>query len=419
MTGVRPSSPPGRALALARVVLGRCDALAGCTEEPGVITRPFPSQAMTRAQDMVCGWMAEAGLDPQIDPIGNVIGRRRASHPDAPVLLIGSHLDSVRNAGRYDGVLGVLAAIATVEAVADADLPFRIDVIAFCDEEGLRFGSTFFGSLAVAGSLGEVHLGVTDADGITLAEALADAGYAPHRTADAAYDPARTLGYLELHIEQGPRLERERVPLGVVPAIAGQTKASVAFNGRAAHAGTTPMDARRDALAGAAEWALAVERHARNAAGLVATVGRIQAEPGAVNVVAGRATCTLDVRHEADAVRIAAVEALRSTAEDIARERGLRIEWDVLVDDATAPLDEELATLLERLTGAPRVVSGAGHDAAVLARFTRAALLFVRCPGGVSHHPDEAVAEKDVAVALDAMAGFVRALADPRAAAGA
>ena len=414
MAGARPSPPPGRARELARLVLDRCDALAGCTEEVGAITRPFPSQSMTRAQEMVGGWMADAGLSPQIDPVGNVIGRRRATIPGAPALLVGSHLDSVRNAGRYDGVLGVLAAIATAEAMADADLPFHLDVIAFCDEEGLRFGSTFFGSLAVAGRLDEAHLAVTDARGITLAEALADAGYAPLRTRDAAYDPSRTLGYLELHIEQGPRLERERVALGVVPAIAGQTKASLAFTGRAAHAGTTPMDARRDALMAAAEWALAVERYGRSAAGLVATVGRIQAEPGAVNVVAGRATCTLDVRHESDAVRDAAVRALRAAAEDIARERHLQIDWDVLVDDPTTPLDEELTMLLERITGAPRLVSGAGHDAAVLARFTRAALLFVRCAGGVSHHPDEAVAEDDVAVAIDAMIRFVRELADAR-----
>ena len=398
----------------ARRVLARCDVLAGCTETPGAITRGFPSGAMTRAQELLRGWMAEAGLETRVDPIGNVIGRRRAAADVAPVLLLGSHLDSVRDAGRYDGVLGVLAAVGVLEALGPERLPFHVDAIAFCDEEGLRFGSTYFGSRAVTGALQAHHLGVTDGEGVTLAEALQRAGYAPDRIEEARYDSARTLGFLELHIEQGPRLERLGVPLGVAPAIAGQTKATVTFTGRAGHAGTTPMDERRDALTGAAAWCLAVEEHAHHTPGLVATVGRLQAEPGAVNVVAGRASCALDVRHERDAARLAAVEALRSAAVDIARARGLNVEWELLVDAGTTPLDEGLAARLERIAGAPRLASGAGHDAAVMAAFTPTALLFVRSPGGVSHHPDEAVDEADVAAALEAMTALVMELAaDP------
>lgn len=401
--------------AAARRVLARCDALAACTVEPGRITRPFPSPAMSAAQDMVRGWMEAAGLSVRIDPVGNLIGRLASEGGDSPdggnVLLLGSHLDSVRDAGRYDGVLGVLAGLAVVEELSADQLPFHVDVVALCDEEGLRFGSTYFGSLALTGSFPDELLAVPDRDGITLAEALAAAGYAPDRIERAAYDPERTLGYLELHIEQGPRLDDLGRSLGIATAIAGQTKMSFRFDGRAAHAGTTPMELRRDALAGAAEWVVAVEGRALRTPGLVATVGSLRADPGALNVVAGSATCTLDLRHEHDAERIAAVADLQETARELSRRRGLELHADTLVDDASTPLDPGFAERLERLTGAPTMVSGAGHDASVMSAFTPSALLFVRSPGGVSHHPNETVSEADVAEGLRSMIGFVRDLA--------
>lgn len=391
-------------------VLDRCDAVAACTEEPGRITRPFPSNAMMRAQERLRGWMRDAGLQVRTDAIGNVIGRRPAATGDASVLLMGSHLDSVRDAGRYDGVLGVLAALSVAEAVAEP-LPFHLDVVAFCDEEGTRFGTTFFGSLALVGAFPESYLDLTDADGVRLREALARHGYRPDEIPSAAYDPQKTIGYLELHTEQGPVLEGLGAPLGLATAIAGQTKGAMRFEGRAAHAGTIPIDGRRDALAGAAEWTLAVEAQARRVPGLFATVGRIQAEPGAVNVVAGAATCSLDVRHAEDATRGAAVTSLLGSAREIARRRGLTAAWTAHVEEPARPLDAGLLDILRRRTDAPTLVSGAGHDAAVLSAFTPTALLFVRCPGGVSHHPDEAVRAADLTLALQAMDGFVRDLA--------
>lgn len=402
--------------ALADTVLARCEAMAACTEEPGAITRPFPSDAMRDAQGVLRGWMEGAGLRVRTDPVGNVVGRRPGPRDDAPVLLMGSHLDSVRNAGRYDGVLGILAGLAVVEALGPGPLPFHVDVIAFCDEEGVRFGATYFGSLAATGAFPERLLEVRDPEGVTLRDALARAGYEPERIPEAAYDPDRTLGYLELHIEQGPRLEDLRAPLGIATAIAGQTKALVRFRGRAAHAGTTPMHLRRDALAGAAAWIGKVERRAGRTPDLVATVGDVRAEPGALNVVAGEATCTLDVRHERNAERIAAVAELRAAASDLARQRGLDVEWDTRVDEPSRPLDPAWAERLRGLTEAPTMVSGAGHDAAILSTFAPSALLFVRSPGGVSHHPAEAVARSDVSAALRAMTAFVRSHAADAAA---
>lgn len=415
-----PESAAGR-------VLERCDVLARCTTEPGRITRLFPSQAMSDAQDILQGWMEAAGLAVRVDAVGNLIGRLASrgtgsgtlsgsiANADTPVLLMGSHLDSVRNAGRYDGVLGVLTALAVAEELSGRELPFHLDVVALCDEEGVRFGATYFGSLALSGAFPRELLELRDAAGITLHKALEQAGYDPGAIGGAAYDPERTLGYLELHIEQGPRLEELDRPLGIATAIAGQTKASVRFDGRAGHAGTTPMHLRRDALAGAAEWVVAVEARAQQTAGLVATVGELTPDPGALNVIAGSATCSLDLRHERDADRIAAVADLRNTARDIARRRGLNATVEIHVDEASTPLDRRFIGRLERLTGAPTMVSGAGHDASVMSRLTPSALLFVRSPGGVSHHPDEAVFERDVAEALRAMMSFALDLAGDHA----
>ena len=403
-------APDDRTLRLADDVIARCEAIAACTEEPGRITRPFPSRAMRDAQDLLRGWMRDAGLEVRTDAVGNVIGRRAAAAAHAPILLLGSHLDSVRDAGRYDGVLGVLAALA-VATLDGAPFPFHLDVIAFCDEEGLRFGATYFGSRAVTGTFPPELLDVRDAEGMSLREALERAGHRPDAIPSAAYDPAEVLGYLELHIEQGPRLERADAPLGIATAIAGQSKLAVTFEGHANHAGTTPMDARRDALVGAAEWVQEVEERATATPDLVATVGRIAAEPGAVNVVPGRVDATLDVRHEHDAERIAAVADLRAAAAEIARRRGLRVAFAVQEETASTPLDPGLGDRLQRTSGAPRFVSGAGHDAGVMSRFTPSGLLFVRSPGGLSHHPDEDVRREDLAAALEALVRVVRDLA--------
>jgi allantoate deiminase len=370
---------------------------------------------MARANDLVGRWMTEAGMAVDVDAAGNLVGHMRGSDPDAGTLLLGSHLDTVRDAGAFDGPLGVIAAIACVERLRaeDVSLPFAVDVLGFSDEEGLRFGSAYLGSGAVAGTLGPEALDVADADGVTVREALAAFGPAPD---GASRRGERLLGYVELHIEQGPVLEQRDAPVAVVTAIAGATRADVGFRGRAGHAGTVPMDLRADAACALAELVLAVEAAGRARPGLVATVGRVAVEPGAPNVIPGAAVASLDVRHADDAVRAAAVAALRERADAIGAARGVEARWDERLSTPAVAMDARLGELLAAAVadrGLPdvRLPSGAGHDAVALSALTRTAMLFVRCAGGVSHHPDESVDPADVAVALDVLDGFLRRLA--------
>jgi allantoate deiminase len=400
----------------ARTVLARCARLGECSEEPGLLVRRYATPALRAANDLVAGWMRDAGLRVHEDPAGNLIGRREAQQAGARALVLGSHLDSVRDAGRFDGPLGVLAGLAVVERLGERPLPFAVEVMAFADEEGTRYGTAFLGSSAVAGRWDPAWDALVDDDGVRLADALRAFGGDPARIAAAARDPAELLGYGELHIEQGPVLEARDAPLGVVTAITGQSNADVTFTGEAGHAGTVPMAARRDAFAAAAEWALAVESRARGAAGVVATVGSVAVGPGARNVVPGRALLSLDVRHGDDVVRRDVVAAMRAEAEEIAAARGVGVSWTSRGDTPAVPLD---AALGERLAGAvaatglpvERLPSGAGHDAAIMAGLTPAAMLFVRCRGGISHNPAESVEAADVAVALDALERFVVGLA--------
>jgi allantoate deiminase len=396
-------------------VVARCRELAAVSEEPGHLTRRFATPAMARANALVGEWMAAAGLEVRVDAAGNLVGHLAGSDPGAGTLLLGSHLDTVRDAGGFDGPLGVLTAVACVERLrADGiALPFAIDVLGFSDEEGLRYGTAYLGSRAVAGTFDPALLELRDGDGVTLADALRAFGGAPDEVASAARAGERLLGYLEVHIEQGPVLEERDVPVGVVTAIAGATRAELEFSGRAGHAGTVPMDLRRDAACAAAEWVLVVEAAARREPGLVATVGRLEARPGAPNVVPGAAVASLDVRHADDGVRAAAVAALRAQAERIGAARGVAVAWREVMSApavaADAALGEALAAAIDA-RGLPvvRLPSGAGHDGVALSALTGVAMLFVRCAGGISHHPDESVDEGDVAVALDVLCDVVR-----------
>jgi allantoate deiminase len=341
------------------------------------------------------------------DAAGNLIGRREGGEQ---TLLLGSHLDTVIDAGRYDGPLGVLAAISVVERLPD--LPFAVEVVGFADEEGVRYPTSFLGASALAGRFPPGWLGLADRDGVTLGDALRGFGGDPARIGSAARAPGDLLGYCELHIEQGAVLERRGAAVGVVTTISGQTHAELTFRGEAGHAGTVPMTARRDALAAAAEWMLAAEAVTRRRPGLVSTVGRIAVEPGARNVIPGEAWLTLDVRHTSDAVRRQAVADLRAEAEQVCAGREVALQWDARGETAAVPTSPDLT---ERLTDAVAATglhveslpSGAGHDAVVLASLTPIAMLFVRCERGVSHNPAEAVAEADVAVALDVLERFV------------
>jgi allantoate deiminase len=357
--------------------------------------------------------MRAAGLSVRVDAAGNLIGRREGPAPGAATLVLGSHLDTVHDAGAFDGPLGVLVAIAALEQLRT--LPYAVEVVAFSDEEGVRFGTAYLGSRSFAGTFPRELLTLTDASGVTMAQALEAFGGDPDGLSGAARTGEPLLGYVEVHIEQGPVLEERGVPLGVVSAIAGATRAEARFSGRAGHAGTVPMAIRRDALTGAAQWALAVEATGRATPGLVATVGRLQVEPGAPNVVAGSARATLDVRHADDDVREHAVAELRRSAEAIAAARGLKLAWTTHLENPAVQVDERLTGLLAdavQTAGYPlvRLPSGAGHDAVALADLTGIAMLFVRCAGGLSHHPDESVERDDVEAAIEVLVALLERL---------
>jgi allantoate deiminase len=353
----------------------------------------------------LAGWMEPLGADVQVDAAGNFRGVFPAAQPNAPRLLIGSHLDTVPNAGAYDGVLGVVLAIALLEELRGRRLPFGIEVVAFSEEEGVRFGTPFIGSRALVGRLDPELLDTRDAQGISVQEAIESFGLNPEKLPQAELE-SNMLGYLEFHIEQGPVLEKLNLPLALVEAIAGQSRLEFTFLGRANHAGTTPMHLRCDALAGAAEWIGTVERVAQGVPGLVATVGKIESKPGATNVIAGEAWLTLDVRHSSDEIRTRVVVDLIRQAEGIAARRGLSVQERTLLSQRAVAMDSFLNGEIEQAilkTGCEphRMVSGAGHDAMIMVERVPAAMIFLRTPGGISHDPAESVACKDVEKAIE------------------
>ena len=388
----------------AREVVQCCRLLAEYSEEPGCTTRTFLSPPMRAVHAHLRAWMERSGMTVRLDDAGNLRGVYAGSSPNSTRLFIGSHLDTVSHAGAFDGVLGVVLAVALVDLLDRQPLPFAIEVVGFSEEEGVRFGIPFIGSRALVGSADEELLGRLDAHGRSLADAIRDYGLDPSNIARARVD-ADAIGYVEFHIEQGPVLDALGVPLAVVDAIAGLSRLTMTFTGSANHAGTTPMRARRDALAGAAEWIGRVESLARDTRGLVATVGRITAMPGAANVIVGRCEVSLDVRHRDDAARVAAVATLLDEARRIASRRGLDVDWDTMLDQSSVAMNPALVATLERAVharGLPvhHTASGAGHDAMIMAARMPAAMLFLRSPGGISHHPDETVLEEDVTAAL-------------------
>ncbi|HEV2444333.1 MAG TPA: allantoate amidohydrolase [Candidatus Sulfopaludibacter sp.] len=384
-------------------IIRRCRALAECTEEPGFTTRTFLSPPMRDVHAHVRTWMEAAGMSVRVDSAGNIRGVHPAASANAPHFFLGSHLDTVPRAGAFDGILGVVMAVALVEWLGGRRLPFAIEVIGFSEEDGVRFGVPFIGSRALVGDLDAALLD-------RISDAIRDFGLDPARIADAAAGPD-AVGYLEFHIEQGVLLERLGLPLGVVEAIAGQSRLEVTFHGEANHA-ATPLPFRRDALAAAAEWIVAVEREAGANVGMVATVGCLECTPGSVNAIAGEARASLDVRHRDDAVRHRAVEYLVQSAQEIAQRRRLTVSWVHLLDRAAVQMDPGLTNALERaLAGrgykVRRTISGAGHDAMIVAARMPAAMLFLRSPGGVSHQPNEAVLPEDIAAALEVGVKFL------------
>lgn len=403
--------------ALAAKVINHCRTLARFSEEPGVTTRTFLSPPMREVHAALLSWMTALGMTARIDAAGNLRGTyaAAANAPSPPTLFVGSHLDTVPNAGPFDGVLGVVIGIALIESLDGTRFPFAIEVAGFSEEEGVRFGTPFIGSRALAGTLGDDVLQQRDANGSSVVDAIGAFGLRVGELTSARAQPP-FAGYLEFHIEQGPVLDSLNAPLGVVHAIVGQTRAEVVFTGASGHAGTTPMSQRRDALAAAAEWISIVEREGRETPDLVATVGRVAVEPGAGNVIPGRCTTALDVRHADDGVRRAAADRIAAAAREIAAARGVEASWLPRLDQPAVAMDGALIAALERAVGragAPvhTLASGAGHDAMVMAPLMPAAMLFLRSPGGLSHHPDESVNEADVGIALQAGRHFLDELA--------
>jgi allantoate deiminase len=399
----------------------RIDALAAMTDVPPGLTRVFGSPAMKRAHELVLRWMSDAGMKVRRDDIGNLIGRYEGAETalESPqTFLLGSHLDTVRQAGKFDGPLGVLVAIACVQHLHNRQirLPFAVEVVGFADEEGVRFQSTYLGSRALAGTFSPNDLARTDDQGISLGDAIRRFGGDPEKVGRHAGNPVAYLGYAEVHIEQGPVLEEKGLAVATVTAISGQTRVRVEFTGLAAHAGTVPMDLRKDALCAAAEFVLKTESFARSTPGLVATVGQLKVEPGAGNVIPGKCILSFDARHSDDVARVRACAELRHHAEGIAGRRSAQLHWEVVHEASAVACDGELSQLLDAaITSLQKksfsLPSGAGHDAAAISAVCPVAMLFVRCRGGISHHPDESVLESDVGAAIEVMNDFLRRVA--------
>jgi len=395
-------------------IMQRCEALVRHSELPGGLTRVFLSREYRAAAEEVLGWMRAAGMHAQLDAIGNVAGRYEGERPGAPCLMLGSHLDTVRDAGRYDGMLGVISAIECVAALAanGKRLPFAIEVIGFGDEEGVRFGTSMFGSRGVSGTLDAAVLDTRDAQGASIAEALRQFGLDGSRFAGVARQKSDVLAYAELHIEQGPVLEADGLAVGVVSAINGFSRLRATLRGEAGHAGTVPMHLRRDALAAAAECVLAIERIARSDPALVGTVGRIEAKPGAINVIPGEVQFTIDFRAPQDALRQQAVRSAIDAVQEVARQRRLNATIERIQELGVTPCAPWLIEQLERAVAAQgmrvrRLPSGAGHDGQAIQAIADVAMLFVRCKGGVSHNPAEAITEADAGVGARTLLTFI------------
>ena len=395
-------------------MIAHCRKIALMSEEVGRTTRTFLSPPMHEVHSYFREWMESLGMHVTVDAAGNLRGVYSCGRNASPRLVIGSHLDTVPDAGAFDGVLGVVIGVGLIESLRGGKLGIDIEVIGFSEEEGVRFGTPFIGSRAVVRQLDENMLAITDSNGVSIAEAIRAFGLDPSKLPYAALHPA-TIGYLEFHIEQGPVLDSVGLPLGIVAGIAGQSRFLVTFIGKSNHAGTTPMHLRHDALAASAEWIVLVEVTAHSTDGLVATVGRIHANPGVGNVIPGRVEASLDVRHPSDPIRLAAVASLRKEAEEIALRRGLTVEWTEQLAQPTVLLDRTMSLKLKHAAEAagfptPRLFSGAGHDAMVIAPHIPSGMLFLRSPGGISHHPDESVLEADVEAVMRTGLQFIASL---------
>jgi allantoate deiminase/N-carbamoyl-L-amino-acid hydrolase len=415
---IRLNALLGAEPALGALVMDWAEQLGAVSDDASSLTCAYMTPAHRRTAALIAGWMEDAGMTVHVDAVGNVVGRYAAAGAGARTLVTGSHYDTVRNGGKYDGRLGVLLPVALVRQLhaRGERLSCDLEVIAFSEEEGVRFRSTFLGSSAVAGSFDAALLDALDADGVTLRAALEAAGHDPAAIPAIARDPASLLGFVEVHIEQGPVLLERGLPLGVVSAIAGSSRYVVELSGVAGHAGTTPMAMRRDAAAAAAEIVLLVERRCSGNGSLVGTVGQLEVPGGSVNVIPGSCRLSLDIRAGDDALRLAAVDEILAGISAICARRGIQEKlWKLLEIDAVpcAPrLMDGLGAAIER-AGLPRfdLPSGAGHDAMRMASLLEVAMLFVRCGnGGISHNPLETMSADDADIAGRVLLDFLKTL---------
>ena len=403
----------------AQYALELCARIAAITDVPGTITRLFLSPATHQVHALLREEMESLGMTVRLDSIGNLRGLYPTQIPQAPVLLVGSHIDTVPDAGPYDGILGIAAPLALLRALKGRRLPYAIEVIAFSEEEGIRFKQPFLGSRALTGNLSCTELARKDSEGISIAQAIRNFGLNPDSLADCAPTP-NTFAFLELHIEQGPVLESLDLPIGIVSTIVGQSRFDFTFHGQANHAGTTPMNLRRDALVAAAEFICSVERYAGNHPSLIATVGTIHAKPGASNIIPGTVTLSLDIRHSENTTRVLAAESLRALAELAGAHRNVHLTAHLTSQHFSVAMDPTLRNMLADAAQAAGYAahvmpSGAGHDAMIATQRIEpgplpAAMLFLRTPGGLSHHPDESVSAADVQAALETCFHFVEQL---------
>jgi allantoate deiminase len=391
-------------------IMPRIDQLALISETPGELTRRFATVQHQQANELVGGWMRDADMTVSVDAIGNVLGRYEASSPDASAILLGSHLDTVINAGKFDGMLGVLCALACVESLHEAGirLPFAIEVVGFADEEGVRYQSTYLGSRALCGNLDSSVLARLDKDNIALGDALAMFDSSPAQLPSAKREAHELRAYFEVHIEQGPVLESKGLPVGVVTSIAGATRLNVTLKGSAGHAGTVPMDLRRDALLAAAKCVLCVQEACSGQPGLVGTVGALEVKPGAGNVIPGDVQFSVDIRAALDTDRQRSVERVKNEFSDISLQNNVELSIEQVHEAASIDCDPHLvagiSTAIES-QGLPVISlpSGAGHDAAAMASLTKVGMIFVRCAGGVSHNPAESVTTADAKMAAQVL----------------
>ena len=396
-------------------VMWACDQLAAISSRDDGIERVYLSDQHAQCHTLVAPWFEAAGLQTWQDAAGNLCGRMEGAENGLPAVMLASHLDTVPLAGRYDGILGVMIALAVVShfKARRHSLPFALEVVGFGDEEGVRFGSTLLGSQAMAGGWQEAWWTLTDSNGTSLAEAFTAFGLIPSHIDKAARRSNDLIAYLEAHIEQGPYLEARGQPLGVVTGIAGARRFEVTCTGHAGHAGTTPMSMRQDALCAASEAVLNIEETARQY-GCVATVGKLETIAGAVNVVPGQTVFSVDIRAQKDAQRDSAWADITAAFNRIAGNRGVTFAFQEThcagAVECSPYLQDIIAQGITAVTGdkePPRLVSGAGHDAMAMASMTDVGMLFLRCTGGISHHPDESVLEEDVALAIEAMVAAV------------